>query len=336
MREKIAVALAAVLVLVGLGFAVEQGVASGAPAAATPKPCWDKPHPPPWCVSPSPTPTETTPSPTPTEPSPTPTEPSPTPTTTPPSGFSCVLTGDVDCGPYAYDKIVNSNGYNTYTSTDCWGHPGCGYLLESNSPGDWQVTATEPNGETGVQTYPDVQQLMNNWNGAGWGNCNPCTDTPIGGLASLTSTYAETMNDTAGTNAQAAWDIWTSSGEVMVWVDTTPLRGSGGAATCGSGTLSGHPFTYYVYGGNPCSGGLPIIKLDSNLSSGTIDILEALHYFQSVGQVATSATIGQLNFGWEICSTGGVPETFRVSDYTIDGAPLTVSLTSAGKPIPIG
>jgi hypothetical protein len=267
-------------------------------AAADPPSCDVNPHPM-RCRTPSPTPTETT--------------------TPPPSTWECVLVGDVDCGPYDYPKITNSNGYNTYTSTDCWGHPGCGYLLESNSPGDWQVTATEPLGNTAVMTYPDVQQLMNNWNGAGWGGCNPCSDTPVNGLASLTSSYAETMNETPDTNAQAAWDIWTSSGELMVWVDTTPLRGSGGAQACGTGTLSGYAFTYYVYGGSNCAGGLPIIKLDQNQRSATIDLLAALRYFQSVGQLSAGATIGQINWGWEICSTGGAPETFQVTDYALTG-----------------
>src|SRR5213075_2859787 len=102
--------------------------------------------------------------------------------------------------------------------------------------------------------------------------------TPVSALTSLSATYAETMNETASTNAQAAWDIWTSSGELMIWVDTTPLRGDGGATQRGTGTLSGHPFTFYVYGSS-----LPIIKFDNNLSAGTIDLLAALHYFQGQG-----------------------------------------------------
>jgi hypothetical protein len=229
-----------------------------------------------------------------------------------------VLTGDVDCGPYDYVGITNSNGYNTYTSTDCWGHPGCGYLLESNNPGDWQVTATEPAGNTAVLSYPDVQQLMNNWCGNGWGACSNATETPRAGLASLTSGYAEMMNEHAGTAAQAAWDMWTSSGELMIWVDEVG-RGSGGAMACGTGALSGYPFTYYVYGGSFCSGGLPIIKLNVNQRAATIDLLEALDYFTSVGQFSANGTIGQINFGWEVCSTGGTPETFRMSGYTLTG-----------------
>ena len=51
---------------------------------------------------------------------------------------------------------------------------------------------------------------------------------------------------------------------------------------------------------------------DTNQRTGTIDII-TLHYFQSQGVVASNATISQVNFGWEICSTGGVAETFNVT-----------------------
>ena len=62
-------------------------------------------------------------------------------------------------------------------------------------------------------TYPDVQQLFNNWGNGGF---NGASDTPISALAGLTSSYAENMHENGGTAAQAAWDIWTSSGEVMI------------------------------------------------------------------------------------------------------------------------
>jgi len=69
------------------------------------------------------------------------------------------------------------------------------------------------------------------------------------------------------------------------------------------------------------AGGLPIIKLDTNQRSGTIDILEGLRWLQSKGYVAKNATISQVNFGWEICSTGGVAETFEVTDYSLTATP---------------
>jgi len=246
--------------------------------------------------------------------------PSPPSPTSPTSAVAaCRLPGDGTCGPYSYPRITNSNGYNTYVANQMWscGAPGsCGpETLTADHPGRWSVTSTQKAGNTAVLTYPHVQQLFNNWGGNGF---NGGSDTPISGLARLVSTYTEHMHETNGTLAQAAYDVWTSSGEIMIWVDTTSLRGSGGAEKLDSGTIGGLPFTFYVYGG---AGGLPIIKLDTNQRSGTIDILEGLRWLQSKGYVAKNATISQVNFGWEICSTGGVAETFEVTDYSLTATP---------------
>src|SRR5262245_30311787 len=258
--------------------------------------------------SPSPMPTTTTATPTP---------------TSPPGAWNCTATGFGAGCDYEYPKInTGSSVYTTHINTDCWANPSCDSKLEANSPGDWQVTTTEPAGNTSVRTYPDVQQLMTNWCPAAkdWSGCTGASSpTPRQALASLTSSYAETMNETAGTKAQAAWDLWTSSGELMIWVDEVG-RGSGGATQCGSGTLSGRAFTYYLYGGNGCTpatGDVPIIKLDVNARTADIDLLAALDYFTSVGQFTSNGDISQINFGWEVCSTGGVPQTFRMTDYSL-------------------
>lgn len=237
------------------------------------------------------------------------------------SGEVCNLPGDGSCGPYDYTPITNSNGYNTYIGNQMWGcgDGSCGpETLTACDPGLWSVTSTQAEGNTAVLTYPDVQQLFNNWNGGGFNGGGTLTDTPISGLSALVGTYAENMHETSGTAAQAAYDIWTSSGEIMIWVDTSELRGSGGADRIDAGTIGGLPFTFYVYGG---TGGLPIIKLDTNQPSGTIDILDGLHWLQSKGIVANDATLSQVNFGWEICSTGGAAETFEITSYSLTATP---------------
>ena len=272
-------------------------------------------------ASPARTPTATaTPSPTTTSASPTPTS---TPTSDPtsnPTGEPCRLPGDGACGPYSYSKISMSNGYNTYANNQLWGcgAPGsCGpQTMKAWGAGRWEVTSTQRAGNTGVLTYPNTQQLLNTWNGRGWNGPGPHTDTPVSSLAKLESSYSERMNENDGTIAQAAYDIWTSAGEIMIWVDTTDLRGSGGAERVDSGTIDGQPFTYYVYGGS-----LPIIKFDRNRRSATVDILEALNWLVQKGHIPASTTIGQVNFGFEICSTGGVAETFEVLDYSLTAVP---------------
>ena len=281
-------------------------------------------------VAPTPNPTPT-PSPTPT---PTPTV-SPTPTPTPPTGWSCVVEkseGNTGCPDnlstpgYVYPKLPNSNGYTTYVEKDCWGHPECQYKLEANNPGDWQVTAVEPAGETGVQTFPDAQQLTNNWcpNDPGFKDCTVAsTDMQISQLTKLTSTYAESTP--SGVTAQFAWDLWASNNtassvnEIMVWVDNHN-RGSGGAPQVGTATINGQEWTIFR-NGTELIWSLGAPGTFAQQTSATVDLLAILNASISKGFLSAGTRIAQVNAGWEICSTGGVDKTFRVTDYSVTAVP---------------
>ena len=187
--------------------------------------------------------------------------------------------------------------------------------LTAADPGTWYVVAKAPAGKTAVLSYPNTQQLFNNWNGSGWNGSGTATDTPISRLKQLTSTFAENMNATHGTNAEAAYDVWLSgtSGptEIMIWIDNAN-RGTGGADQIGTSTFGGQKWTLLQY-----HGGEVIWSSDANKQSGTVDILAMLRDLQSRHLVSAGASIGQIDFGFEICSTGGVPETFSVSHYSL-------------------
>lgn len=289
-----------------------------------------------------PPPTSATPSTTPTTASPTPspsTPPATTPpvTPTPPAAWSCVRTradGNVGCptggstSGYVYPRLPNSNGYTTYVEKDCWGNPQCQYKLEANNPGDWQVTANEPAGNTGVRTFPDAQQLTNNWcpNDPGFKNCTVAsTDMKISQLSSLTSTYAETTPNDAGVIAQFAWDLWVSGNtassvnEIMVWVDNHN-RESGGAPQVGAATIGGQAWTIYR-NGTELIWSLGAPGTFAQQTSGTVDLLAILKATIDKGLLSAAAGVAQVNAGWEICSTGGTDKTFRVTDYSVTAVP---------------
>jgi hypothetical protein len=260
--------------------------------------------------------------------------PAPTPTTTPPltptlgsaatpaststsapSGRSTSASNGV-LGPYAYSQITNTNGYNTYVGNNMWAAGGSGMTqtLTAVDPGEWYVVAKAPAGNTGVLSYPNTQQLFNNWNGSGWNGSGTQTDTPVSRLKQLTSTFAENLNANSHTDAEAAYDIWLSgtSGphEIMIWIDNAN-RGTGGATQIGTGTVGGYKWTLLRYGGEA------IWSLTANEQSGTVDILALLRQLQLRGLASSGAAISQIDFGFEICSTGGVPETFSVSHYSL-------------------
>jgi hypothetical protein len=227
-----------------------------------------------------------------------------------PVGATCVTSAsNGNCGPYAYPPISNSNGFTTYVGNNMWGcgNGDCGrQTLAANGPGRWSATSTQAGGNTAVLTYPNVQQLFTKTTN---------TDPAISAFASITSDFTETMNPQAGTNAEAAYDVWLSNtsgpSEIMIWVDNVG-RGNGGAKKIGTATIDGQAFTVNQYGD-----GEIIFSLDRNKQSGTVDILATLKWLQGHGLVSAAARLGQVDFGFEICSTGGKPEKFVVSRYAL-------------------
>lgn len=176
--------------------------------------------------------------------------------------------------------------------------------VTSYGPGDWSVTSDQAAGNTAVLTYPDVQQVFTLTND---------TDPPISGFSSITSSFTEAMNATAKTDGEAAYDIWLEDGngpnEIMIWVDNHGQRPSGDDK--GSVVIGGTTYELWI-------GSHTISFVMSGEQSGTVDILAVLHWLQSGGYVSSTADMSQIDFGWEICSTGGVSETFTISSYTLE------------------
>lgn len=270
------------------------------------------------------------PSPIGTSPSPTGTSPSPSPTGSNAAAFSCITSNPSGgCGAY-HTGSTNSNGYNTYVDNNCWADPACHQTLSADSFGDWQVTANEPAGNSSVKTAPLAQQLLGNWCAAdrNWENLIPggcggqTSKVPISALSQLTSTYAETAPHNGQTIAEWAWDDWLDNdsgypNEVMVWVDNNNRCNDLGAQVAGSVTIGGQKWTPYQYSSGEFIWSLGTPGACAQQSSGTVDLLALLKWMQAHGHAAADATISEVDGTWEICSTGGVPETFRVSSYSI-------------------
>jgi len=254
------------------------------------------------------------------------------------AGTLCVTSSPSgNCGPYHYAADTNSNGYDTYVGNNCWADPSCVQTLTVANPGHWQVTATQPAGNGSVRVAPEVQQLMNDWCSNGrntWSNfvLNGCPnaggDTPISALSELTSRYAESTPHNSRTIAQWAWDDWLSNdagyaNEVMVWVDVSGRcnPGSFGNQVHAPVTIAGQQWTPHRY---PNSTEF-IWTLDgpsgagscAQQASGSVNLLALFKWMQANGFAAHGAAISLIDGTWEICSTGGIPETFRVSSYSL-------------------
>lgn len=268
-------------------------------------------------VSPSPTTTSAGPS--------TSSSPAPTPTTTAPAPGACTADLGQTCGGYKYAGIPNSNGYNTYVSNqDVGSQTGTTQTATVVDPGNWSLTANDvPYGYGGVQSFPDVQQLMNNWCGTGWGGCANESDTPLDSLSALTVNYSETSPRDGNSLYEFAPDVWTDGypSDVMFWVDTHGRCNNGafGDTILGHATFDGQSWTVHRYGG---AGAEIIFTLDDGAggcaqqTSGTVDIKAGYAWLSAnVPGFPAQPVISQLNTGWEITSADNA--TFQVSSYSI-------------------
>ena len=238
------------------------------------------------------------------------------------AGARCVTSeAKGTCGPYGYAGITGSNGSSTFVLNNMWGpKPGTTQTLTATDPGRWSVVANaQPVGYTGVQTYPDTQQIYTRTDN---------TPNPLSGFSSIISSFTETMHAASGTSAEAAYDIWLGqssstnyANEVMIWHDQVN-RG-----TCGGASVEAHA----DFGG---SHGVPrqnwtlcqyhhselIWYLSNgNEQSGTVDVLSMLTWLESHGYVPANSGLNQIDYGFEICSTTGAT-TFTVSQFAIKSA----------------
>jgi hypothetical protein len=246
-----------------------------------------------------------------------------TTTTTMPGGgggtpTDCTSSPSGNLGAYSYPQITNSNGFNTYVSNNMWGpQPGTTQTVCANNPGDWTMATRTTQDQGGaVQTYPNISQLTNNWTGNGFGPCGACTDVPLNRLATISSSYSITNPPTSQGAWWAAYDIWTSSGELMIVTTGSDFRlaNNGGTILNPDVNLNGVHYTSARFGG---VGGLPQMILHGNPTSATVDIRAVLDYWISQGMLSASATMGQFQYGWEICDTGGATLNFAVHGYSL-------------------
>jgi len=225
----------------------------------------------------------------------------------------CVKSGATGtCGPFRYPAITNSDGQNTFVGQNVWSPiSGWSQTLYATSPGQWSVTAKMPAGNTSVVSYPNTGQQFYYTN-------------KLTGFSSIYSGFSENMHPNSGTVAWAAYDIWLNNwnNEVMIQHDFS-FNG-------GNGPCDLTPPVIATFGG---SGGVPVqtwhlCKFGSELiwqlnggnareKSGTVDLLAMLTWLMRHGYLPQGSGLTDISYGFEICSTGGRPETFAVSHFSL-------------------
>ena len=171
-----------------------------------------------------------------------------------------------------------------------------------------------PAGNTAVVSYPNVYAYY---------------DRTLPGFSQLTSSFTETTPTDAGTLAEASYDIWFDNpghlaNEVMIQTDFTGRDANcGGRAWAAEGVQFGGSNGVPVHSWNLCDGGGTEWweSADGNIPSGSVDILAMLNWLAGHGYLNPGASLHSVSYGWEISSTGGQPETFTVTSFTLTATP---------------
>jgi hypothetical protein len=189
-----------------------------------------------------------------------------------------------------------------YVTNDTWNAAGHQMSQTMNicSASSWYVTANLPKGNTAVLSYPNVHEDFS-------------SAPEISSFKTISSSFAE-----AGAHIgdyEYAYDMWlngiadSTSTEVMIWTDNYGQTPSGTK----EGSFSDGGQTYTVWK----SGSYIAFVDNTNVTSGTLNLLEFYNDIIKQGWIASTSTVLQIDYGLELCSTDGTTATFAVNNFSI-------------------
>lgn len=195
----------------------------------------------------------------------------------------------------------NNDGFVVYNNE--WNTAQAGpQMIWANSFHSWGVESKQPP-STSVKTYPCVQRNYNN--------------VLLAKFTELSSSFSQSMPALTGFDAESAYDIWLDNYkiEVMIWVDNHGQTPAGNVIA--SAWLQDQRFTVWQAGPTMFS----FVLADGQETSGHVNILAFLRWLVLRRYLGGRATLRQVDFGWEIASTVGVPMTFVMKNYSLASNP---------------
>jgi Glycosyl hydrolase family 12 len=191
-----------------------------------------------------------------------------------------------------------------YVDTDIWNAASYQvsqtmYVCDYNN---WYVVANMDNatGDGAVKTYPNVHEDFS-------------AAPALSSFSAISSSFAH-----AGPHVgiyEFAYDIWlngvASSGstEVMIWTDNFNQVPSGSVQE----TVTFDGQSYQVYK----SGSYIAFEETTNVTSGTVNLLELFNHIIAKGWIPSTSTLGAIDYGVELVSTNGMDATFAVNDFSL-------------------
>ena len=274
----------------------------------------------PTSTAPTSSPTSTAPTSSPTSTAPTSSPTSTAPTAPPPAGV---------CAPGSEETVFNGQGSadlsqygegNYNASAELWGVNGYNYSQKMGvcRHGSWYVDVTTDNskGDGAVKAYPSMRRIYHDWSTSDFSK-----DPLISTFPRLNVSFAQTdPTSCSGCIYDDAFDVWingiASSGdmEMMIWthnVGQTPY----GTKVASNIPLAGHTWDLWA-GGNDYVAFVPTDT--SNISSGTFDLKQFTSYLSTAGRIPVASRLGQISYGVETVSTGGVSKHWDFTQFSVD------------------
>jgi hypothetical protein len=253
--------------------------------------------------------------------------------TSTPAATCTISAAKGQCGPYKFPQtrddppqgIAGTTGDIT-VGNNVWSEPSGSWSQTLNvaSPASWNVVANFPTGKS-VRSFPNTGQTQDWING---------TKLPaaLSTWSSMVSSYSVSLNAHKGTVGEAAYDLWLDdwNNEVMIQTDFAgdSLRprcdGNGDVITTQTfGGINGVPIQRW----NLCQFGSELIwqpPTGTNYSSGKVDVMAMLTWLEKNGggkYLPADPTLTAISFGFEICSTGGQDQSFKVNNFSFIATP---------------
>jgi hypothetical protein len=199
---------------------------------------------------------------------------------------------------YADADMWNAGGYNVSQS------------MKVCSPGNWavRVKADNNNGDGAVKTYPNVHRDYHNWSNG--------HEPRLSSFKSISSTFASRSPHVG--IYDGAYDIWINgvaddgSTELMIWTDNHRQTPSGSVVEKGL-KFSRRTWKLWATSDHSYLAFVP----NKPVRHGKMALKKRFGYLTTHGYLPAGSTLGQVDFGYEIVSTGGVFHKFKVDRFSV-------------------
>jgi hypothetical protein len=189
-----------------------------------------------------------------------------------------------------------------WVNNDAWNGSAGPQSIYVCNQSSWYAVSNQPDLGGAVETYPDTEYDV--------GGRNSLSTKTLAQYNSITSTFAEAYPSAGAWDA--AYDLWLNNWgtEIMIWNEWAGAQAYWPEQSTQALTLDGVPYHFYNNGGE-----LMFFR-DTQVKSGSVDILAAMNWLVSQGLVKSTDVPTQLEYGVEICSTDGSDETFPMTGLT--------------------